>query len=52
MKFIVAASLISGALAAPASNSLEKRQGCSVAFVWARGSAEPAPLVSPQTQHI
>jgi len=43
MKFLLAASLASLSLAAPAEQ-LDKRQGCSVAFVWARGSAEPAPL--------
>jgi len=42
MKYILSASLATLALAAPAE--LEKRQGCQVAFVFARGSMEAAPL--------
>jgi len=41
MKFLATASLVSVALAAP---TVEKRQDCGPSFVWARGSAEPAPL--------
>jgi len=46
----VTAALATVAFGVPA---LDKRQGCSVGFVFARGSAEPAPLgmiVGPQLQ--
>jgi hypothetical protein len=58
MKLFVAAALASLALAAPVTdNELVKRQrgrnknaggggNCGVAFVFARGSTEPSPIVS------
>jgi hypothetical protein len=41
-------SLVGLAAGAPAAvpAEVEKRQGCSVGFVFARGSTEPSPLVS------
>jgi hypothetical protein len=43
---LAAASLATIAAAAPAAEPLDKRQGCNYGFVFARGSTEPAPLVS------
>jgi len=66
MKLFVAASLSTLALAAPAAHANnEKRQfggrtknagggggNCAPAFVFARGSTEPSPIVSHSVNHL
>jgi len=41
---LAAASLATIAAAAPTTETLDKRQGCTYGFVFARGSTEPSPL--------